>query len=168
MDFDSWKETLLDMDSLKETLRDLIQNFDPAAFLPDLSSLPGVVELVCRIAVLAGPVILLALGLMYLLVPAREANHSFGYRCFFGMGSVRAWMFTQKLAGVIWSVLGLGMTMVMALICNGYRTLPLMDMVMSAVECLFWQIILVACSYVVVHLTVFVFFNRKGKRRFGK
>ena len=51
-----------------EDLKTLMDEFDPAVLLPELDTVVGKVELVARIAVLAGPVILLLLGLAYLLV----------------------------------------------------------------------------------------------------
>ncbi len=53
-------EAALNMDSIKE----LMDNFEPASLLPDLGTVIGKVELVCRIAVIAGPVVLLAMGLV--------------------------------------------------------------------------------------------------------
>lgn len=158
----------MDIESIMDRLGELIQEFDPANFMPELSSVLGIVEFVCRIAVLAAPVLLLALGLMYFLVPAKEANHAYGYRFYWGMGSVEAWMFTQKLAGLFWAILGLILTILMALICNNYRNMETMDMVWSAVECVLWELGLVAGSIVIIDLVVVIVYNRKGVRRWGK
>ena len=45
-----------------EDLKTLMDEFDPAVLLPELDTVVGKVELVARIAVLAGPVILLLLA----------------------------------------------------------------------------------------------------------
>lgn len=158
----------MDFSSIMDQLGTLIQEFDPSNFMPELDSVLGIVEFVCRVAVMAAPVLLFALGLLYFLVPAREANHSYGYRFYWGMGSVDAWLFTQKLAGLFWAVLGLVLTILMALICNGYRNMETMDMVWSAVECVLWELGLVAVSIVIIDLVVVVMFNRKGIRRWRK
>ena len=42
-----------------EDLKSLMDAFDPAALLPDLSGLSGSLETVCRVAVMIGPVVLL-------------------------------------------------------------------------------------------------------------
>ena len=76
----------MNIDSIKE----IMDGFDPAALLPDLSSVFGKIELLCRIAVVIGPIILLVMGLSYLCFAPKEANHYFGYKCYFGMGSVQA------------------------------------------------------------------------------
>ena len=77
-------EELLDVESIKA----LLDGFDPAALLPDLSKVFDSLVPLCRIAVLAGPVVVLLLGLSYLLLTPKEANYYLGYRCYFGMGDV--------------------------------------------------------------------------------
>ena len=89
-----------------EALKVLFEEFDLAAFLPDLSDVMGWVEMLLRIAVMAGPLLLLLFGLLYLLIPPKEANHGLGYRFWWGMSSLDAWQFTQHLAGLVWSGLG--------------------------------------------------------------
>ena len=113
------------MDGLIEKLVDLINNFDPVSYLPDISSIVGWAQLFVRLCVLAAPVIMLIFGLSYLLLPAKEANHMMGYRFYFGMGSVPAWRFTQKLAGIVWSGLGLVLSVIMLLISGGFAKLEL-------------------------------------------
>ena len=95
-------EAAIDIESIKE----IMDGFDPAALLPDLSGLFGSLETVCRVAVMIGPMVLLVMGLAYLFLSPKEANYYFGYRTYFGMGSVHAWRFTQRLAGVVLGGLG--------------------------------------------------------------
>ena len=74
-----------------EDIKVLMDNFDPASLLPDLTSVVGMVETLTRLAVVAGPIVLLILGILYVFLSPKEANYHFGYRCFFGMGSPEAW-----------------------------------------------------------------------------
>lgn len=143
----------------------LFENFDPAAFIPEVNTLLGQLELLARIAVMIGPLILLGLGLWYFLAPPKEANHHAGFRTLWGMGSVEAWQFTQRIAGICFAVLGFVLTVVMALICNGYRGMDVMDMLWSAVKCILWQIGLVLVATIGIHIAVIVFFDWKGNRR---
>ena len=46
-----------------EALKNLLTEFDPAAFVPDLGSVIGWIELIVRLCVLAGPIALLVMGL---------------------------------------------------------------------------------------------------------
>ena len=83
-----------------EDIKVLMDNFDPASLLPDLTTVVGKVEFITRIAVLVGPIVLLVLGILYFFAAPKEANYRAGYRCHFGMGSVEAWQYTQRLAGI--------------------------------------------------------------------
>ena len=151
----------LDLSSIKE----LMDAFDPASLLPELDTITGWVDLVARIAVMAGPIVILVLGLAYLLISPKEANHYFGYRTWFGMGSVEAWRFTQRLAGIVLGLLGLGLTAVMFFIVNGFGSLAIMDMMAKAVVCLLWEVGLTAVCCLGINLTAMLVFNSKGDFR---
>lgn len=148
-----------------DSLKALLDDFNPALFLPELDTLLGKIETFLRIAVMIGPVVMLVLGLMYLFLAPKEANHSFGYRCYFGMGSVEAWQFTQKLAGLVWGGLGLILVIIMALIVNRYRVMDAEAMVWSAVRCILWEAGLTIASVLGINITVMYFFDRNGDRR---
>ena len=146
-------------------LKSLLGDFDPAAILPDLGPIFDNLDVALRVAVLAGPLCLLGLGLLYLLAPPSEANHVFGYRHFWGMSSVEAWRFTQKTAGLVWTGLGLGMTVVMAFLCNGYRDMAWDAMLMSALTSVLTELVLVFLSTLLINALVILHFDRRGTRR---
>ncbi len=154
-------EALLDIDSIKE----LMDTFDPASLLPELSSVFDFVAAVCRIAVLAGPILLLILGLAYLIFAPREANYYFGYRCYYGMGSIEAWRFTQRLAGAVLGGTGLILTGVMLVISGGFARMDSMDMVWKAFWCLIWQAALVLAANAVIWAVTFFRFDARGNYR---
>ena len=155
-------------DSLVERLKTLVNEFDPAAFIPEVGSIIGWVELFTRICVMAAPLIMLVLGLIYLFLPPKEANHTLGYRFYFGMGSVEAWRFTQKLAGIIWSSLGLVLSVVMLLISNKFRGMDALDMADKAVACILWELGLIVVSCLAINIVVLFRYDRKGNRRSSK
>lgn len=154
-------ESALNIDSVKKFLDGL----DPAALLPDLTTVVGRLELVCRIAVLVGPVVLLALGLSYLFLTPKEANYYLGYRCYYGMGSVQAWRFSQRIAGLIFGGLGLVLTVVMFFLSVSFRSNAPMDMAWSAFHCLIWQAVLALLATLAVNLLCVFFFDAKGEPR---
>ena len=131
-------EAAIDIESIKE----IMDAFDPASLLPELGDIFSVITTVCQIAVMVGPIILLALGLAYLFFSPKEANYYFGYRCYFGMGSVEAWRFTQRLSGIVLGALGLILSGVMLVISMGFGNMDAMDMVWKAFWCLIWQAVL--------------------------
>ncbi len=154
-------EAAFDIKSIKE----LMDGFDPAALLPDLSGLFGSLETVCRWAVMIGPVLLLVMGLLYLFLSPKEANYYVGYRTYFGMGSVHAWRFTQRLAGILFAGLGLILTIVMLVISGGFGGMEVMDMVWRAVSCLVWEAVLALLANLFIGLAAASRFDRKGEFR---
>ena len=154
-------EAVLDIESIKE----LMDGFDPAALLPELSDVFGSLATVCRVAVMIGPIVLLVLGLAYLFLSPKEANYYFGYRCYFGMGSVHAWRFTQRLAGILYGGLGLVLVILMFLISGSFAGMEVTDMVWKAVDCLIWQAVAVVLATLIINLSAAARFDRKGEFR---
>ena len=154
-------EPVLDIESIKS----LMDGFDPAALLPDLSDLFGSLASLCRFAVMIGPVVLLILGLAYLFLAPRESNYYFGYRCYFGMGSVQAWRFTQRMAGMLFGGVGLILTIVMYVISGSFAEMEVTDMVWKAAGCLAWQAIIALVLTFLVNFLAFFFFDAKGGPR---
>ena len=148
-----------------DAVKALMDNFDPASLLPDLGSVFGWMELVCRIAVLVGPILVAAMGIAYLLFSPREANHYFGYRTYFGMGSVEAWQFTQRLSGIVLGLLGLALTGIMLVVSGGFAAMEVMDMVWLALKLLLIEAVLVLLANVAICLTAMIRFDRKGEYR---
>ncbi len=154
-------EELLDIESIKAVL----DGFDPATLLPDLSRIFDSLAPVCRLAVLIGPVVLLLLGLSYLILSPREANHYLGYRCYFGMGSEYAWRFTQRLAGVLFTGTGLVLTVVMFAISVSFAYMQLPEMVWKAASCLVVELAASVLLVLIVNLSAAFRFDRKGRHR---
>ena len=151
-----------------DAINALLEGLDFEGIMPDLPKLLANLPVVLKWAVLAGPVVVLVLGLIYLLVPPKEANHSLGFRTYFGMGSIEAWRFTQRIAGISLSVLGLVLTLVMNSITKSFAGMDHFLLCQRAAKCLLWELVLVAAFYLVISLTAAVFFDSKGNRRFGK
>ena len=146
-------------------VKSLLGDFDPTAFLPDLWAIFDNLDVALRVLVLAGPLCLLGLGLLYLLAPPAEANHIFGYRHFWGMSSVEAWQYIQKTAGFVWTSLGAILTVAMAFICNGYRDMDWEAMLLSALISVIAELLFVVISTFLINALVILAFDRKGIRR---
>lgn len=154
-------EAGFDFDAVKA----LMDNFDPASLLPDLSTVFGWMELVCRIAVLVGPIVLAALGIAYLFFSPKEANYYFGYRTYFGMGSVQAWRFTQRLSGIVLGALGLILTGVALVISGNFAAMELGDVVWLALKLLIVEGALALVANIAIGLAAMIRFDRKGEYR---
>ena len=61
--------------------------------------------------------------------------------------------------------LSLVLTVIMALICNGFRRMEPMDMVWSAVSCLIWELVLTGLSCLACNAVVVALFDKDGFRR---
>ena len=151
-----------------DDLKTLMDDFDPASLMPELDELTANLAPVMRIVVMAGPVLLLVMGLIYLLVPPKEANHYLGYRTWFGMGSVDAWRFTQRLAGGLWAVMGLVLTLVMAGRSGKFAGMEVMDLLWTAGKCVLWEAGLVAVSVLAINICAAIRYDSKGERRKAK
>lgn len=143
----------------------LTGGFDPTALIPELDTFLGQMEGLVRLLVLIGPLLMLGFGLLYLFAPTKEANHKLGFRALFGMGSVRAWQYTQRLAGMCFTGLGGVLTIVMLIVSFGFDSENSMKMVSSAVTCLIWEAALAAVCFVAINVVVAIFFDWQGNLR---
>lgn len=148
-----------------DDFKGLMDQFDPASLLPELGPIFEKFASAARIVVLIGPIVLLLMGLFYLFASPKEANHYLGYRCYYGMGSVEAWCFSQRLAGIVWSVLGLGLGIVMLIISGSFGKLDTMDLLWKAVYCVAAEAALTAIACIAVNTVVAIRFDSKGNER---
>jgi len=148
-----------------DAITSLFESLDWANIMPKTDAISDAVARFVLIAILVGPIILLVLGLIYLLLPPKEANHRFGFRTWFGMGSVAAWRFTQRIAGIVWSVLGLVLAIIALIRKAGFEKMTPMEMIPPAIRCMLWQAGLVFVSYIAIGIVVGIFFDYKGNRR---
>ena len=149
-----------------ENIKQLMDDFDIAALLPDIMGMMNGIVLIARIALFAVPLLLLGLGMYYFLVAPKEANYTAGYRCFWGMGSEEAWRFTQKLAGVLWILAGLTMTLGVVLLNYRFAAMELTDVLWTIIFCLVFQGAIVLILRLLVYVIVMFRFDRKGNRRY--
>ena len=158
----------MESENLIESLIALVNEFDFAKIMPELDSVMGWIDLFVRLCVLAAPVAVLFFGLWWLILPPKEANHHVGYRCFFGMGSVDAWRFTQKIAGVLFTVLGVGLLAISLLVSNRFPDMEPMVMLDKAVVCILWQIGITLVLSLMINLIVALRYDRNGDLRSEK
>ena len=151
----------LDLDFLKS----FISDFDLMSILPDLADVMDWIVKGVNIALIIGPVLLAILGLWYLLLPTREANHFIGYRFFWGMGSVKSWKFTQRFAGAVWLYLGVTMAMQANENRASLEAMETIDLMYKAIELIIRQVSSVIISCLAINLVVFIIFNFKGNVR---
>ena len=158
----------MESENMIEALIQLVNEFDFAKIMPELDSVMGWIDLFVRICVLAAPVAALFFGLWWLILPPKEANHHVGYRCYFGMGSVEAWRFTQKIAGILFTVLGVALLTISLLLSNRFPDLEPSVMLDKAVVCILWQIGITLVLSLLINLFVALRYDRNGDLRSEK
>lgn len=151
-----------------DKITELLNNFSLEKYIPKLDTVAGWVQWLISLAVRVGPICILVLGLIYLLIPPKEANRKAGYRTYFGMGSVMAWRFTQRIAGALMTVVGLILTIIAYSAVGDFGEMDLMAMADKAFSLIKTQVICALVIYIFMFVLTAVMFNRKGERRFGK
>ena len=142
-----------------------MEELDFSGYLPDLNGLLAGISQFLRIIVMLGPLAVLGLGLYYFLAAPKEANHSVGYRFRYGMAKARSWQFMQRTAGIVFSVVGLVLTIIMTVQCIRFADLAPMKMAAAAGTLILWQILSVIGAMIVINLTVIFVFDSEGNRR---
>ncbi len=148
-----------------EFLKSLISDFDLMAILPDMALVMEWIVKGVYYTIMAGPALLVFMGLWYLILPPREANHFLGYRFYWGMGSDRSWRFTQRFAGMVWALLGYRLGSDMYNNHAGLQEMETLEMLYLAIDLILDQIFAVFISTLVINTIIFLLFNFKGNVR---
>lgn len=149
-----------------DKIMSFIENLSIEKYIPKLDSVLDGIYWLIEWAVKLGPLCILVLGLIYMLIPPKEANRYFGFRTYFGMGSISAWLFTQRVSGFLMTVVGLILFLTAKGAVKAFDTMELMAMSEKALDLIKSQIIAALIIYVFMFLLTFVMFNHKGECRF--
>ena len=156
------------MDTILEKVTAIFAGLENGPVSPDTGALIEKSMTIAKVLVMAGPVIMLILGLLYYFAAPKEANHHFGYRCYFGMGSEQAWRFTQRIAGITWIALGAIMTLVMLIVTARFPGQDVLEMLSTAGTCVVVEALVLLLATLVIRITVAASFDRHGERRHRK
>lgn len=143
----------------------LLQDFDVANFLPAPEQFLRSLEGWTRFFVLLGPLLLAALGACYYFAPPKEANHSFGFRTYWGMGSVQAWLFAQRLAGMGYMAVGGALTVLMGLISITFRGAKALSMINTALVCVLIELLIVLALWIGLNMLIYRAYDKDGNLR---
>ena len=125
-------------------------DLDLSKFVPEMPAFLGGLRALLVLAILIGPILLVTLGAMYLLRPAPEANFKYGFRTYFGMGSIEAWRFSQKIGGLAFGGLGAVLLLVMFIVVLTFFKKDLFQIANTAIVCLIWQAALALIARITV------------------
>lgn len=147
---------------------ELISNLfdmDLSKLVPDLPVFLGFVHTLLVLAVLIGPILLVVLGALYLFKPAPEANFKYGFRTYFGMGSIEAWQFSQKMAGLIFGGLGALLLIIMFIVVLTFIGKDLFRIAGTAIVCLIIQALLTLAARLTIGFLCWKYFDKDGQRK---
>lgn len=140
-------------------------DMDLSKLVPDLPVFLGFAHTLLVLAVLIGPILLVVLGALYLFKPAPEANYKYGFRTYFGMGSIEAWQFSQKIAGLIFGGLGALLLIIMFIVVLTFIGKDLFRIAGTAIVCLIWEAVLTLAARVAISVLCWKYFDKDGNRR---
>jgi len=140
-------------------------DIDFGALVPKLPVFLGLMRTLMAFALLAGPVTMVILAALYLYKPAPEANYHFGYRTYYGMGSIEAWQFSQRFAGLIFGGLGAGLAVIMLIVILFFIGKTLLTVAIMVTVCLVIQVILLIAARIVIANQCKKYFDKDGNRR---
>lgn len=135
------------------------------ALIPNLEKLLGNIRSWMGVAMLIGPVIFIIMGLVYFFLAPPEANHKLGYRTYFGMGSVNAWKYTQKLAGIVWGGLGIVLAVVAIVGCVIMVGQELPNATSTALTILIIEAVGAVLAFFTVEIAVLMRYDVNGSLR---
>ena len=148
-----------------DKIMEVLGNFDIAQILPEVNFTVGLIVILSRIVTFFIPLLVLGLGLTYFLKPPAEANHTFGYRTYFGMGSVEAWQFSQRIGGLVYIIIGgvmtLGALVAFILLLKG--SIP--TVLTGCAICVVAELIVIALTTLTLNIIISVRYDRDGYRR---
>ena len=140
-------------------------DMDLSKLVPDLPVFLGFAHTLLVLAVLIGPILLVVLGALYLFKPAPEANYKYGFRTYFGMGSIEAWQFSQKIAGLIFGGLGALLLIIMFIVVLTFIGKDLFRIAGTAIVCLIWEAVLTLAARVAISVLCWKYFDKNGQRK---
>lgn len=150
-----------------EKINELLNNLENIGnHIPKLDTLTGWIQWLVSLAVRVGPICILVLGLIYLLIPPKEANRKAGYRTYFGMGSVMAWRFTQRIAGILMIPVGLILSIAAYVTAAKFTQMDMMTMAYAAFGAIRVQVVCALILFAAMFVVTAVFFDRNGTCRF--
>ena len=148
-----------------EAITAFLESFDIAKLLPELGAFISDLRFWAGLFLLIGPLVMLGLGIWYFFLPAKEANHHIGFRCRSGMGSVQAWRFAQRLAGLFYMVVGGVLTVISVIMIVVLAVAEPMAMATTALIVMILQALIALALRIVLQVLIGKQFDQDGNKK---
>lgn len=148
-----------------DDLLSVFQDFDVTNFLPEPERYVSSLEGWTRFFVLVPPVIVLLLGLLYYFKPTPEANRKAGFRSIYSMGSVEAWQYSQRMAGLFYMIVGGALTVIMLIISLFFQGEKAIGMLTTALICVVIEVLIVLALHIFLNVLISRSYDKDGNRK---
>lgn len=148
-----------------DALTSLFKDFDFAALLPPLDTFLGQVAFWTRLALLAGPLVLLCAGLLYFFRPSADPGSRVGFRSYLTTGSTEVWRFAQRIAGMVYIGLGGGLFVIYLILSLFFGVMGPLGMATTALVCIILFAVLVLAAQVLLRMWVLRYYDKDGNRK---
>ena len=142
----------------------LLQDFDIANLLPEPDVFLNDLEGKVRLVLLAAPLVLLILGLLYYFAPPKRGR-AWGFRTNCALASEGAWRFTQKVAGICYAAVGGALSVLMLIISFFFQGEHALAMVNTAIICIILELIVILAARLFIRALVSRAYDETGRRR---
>ena len=149
-----------------DQIMSLLKEFDIAGMLPDLGKFLKTITVLLRLILVAGPVVMVALGVIYFFFPPKEANYSVGYRTRWSMSSVEVWTYAQRIAGLTYMCLG-GLLTIAMIVMEFVITKGILGMLITTMICVAIQVGLAVAAWIVIEIFLRRYFDVNGNKRYS-
>lgn len=148
-----------------DDLMSVFQDLDVTGFLPEADRFVRALEGWTRFFLLAPALIVALLGVWYFFKPPAEANHKAGFRCIFSMGSVEAWQYSQRLAGLFYMIVGGALFVLMLIISLFFNGNNAMGMISTALVCAVIEALVILAMHIFLIFLISRAYDKDGNRR---
>ena len=148
-----------------EAITAFMEDFDIARLLPELGELISTMRFWAGFFVLIGPIIMTLFGAWYFFLPTKEANHHIGFRTYFSMGSVAAWRYSQRLAGMFYMGCGGAFTLLGIILCIIMLFLKPMAMATTCFVVILLQAMAVVALWIILQVLILKKYDKNGNPR---
>ena len=146
-----------------ESITGFLEDFDFAKLLPEIAKFLSGMRFWLNFIMLLGPVLMLIFGLCYFFRPAQEPSEKIGFRVSRAMAGTEAWLYAQKLAGLVWMCLGGGMTILSLVLFFVFLALEPLALATGVVIWIGVQVILSIVSYFFLLTRINAQYDKEGK-----
>ena len=147
-----------------DAIFDLLKEFDIANSLPEMPEYIRQLAGWMRFLLLLGPLVMAGMGAWFYFAPAKEPNHSLGFRTKWSMASLAAWRYAQRQSGMIYMILGGCLAVITLVLSLLFGLMSPLAMAVITLLCVIAETVLAVGAYLLVEKLLRKHFDKDGNR----